>query len=90
MPYEVVLVTYKDKEEVVKIGKGPNKGKKVAHKNLVTNITKIGDWTGGDIVLSLPAPREVTQKKKKAESSAQVVLVQAPRGGQVVAVCPVD
>ncbi|KAH7303807.1 thioredoxin-like protein [Stachybotrys elegans] len=76
--HEVLVIMYKDKEEVVKISKGPNKGKKMPHKNLVTDIVKIGEWHGGDTVVALPA---------QMTPGGAVVVVQAPRGGAIVGAC---
>jgi len=52
--HEVLVVVYLIQEEVIKIKQEPNKGKKVKNKNPVQDILKIGDWTGGDVVLPLP------------------------------------
>ncbi|KAI5923604.1 thioredoxin-like protein [Camillea tinctor] len=77
--HDVLAVVYEDRSEMVKIPKGPNKGKKVMHKNVVKDIVKIGEWAGGNVVLA-PLPQ-------MAPGTAAVVLVQAPMGGPVVAVC---
>ncbi|KAI0907296.1 thioredoxin-like protein [Ustulina deusta] len=79
--HDVLVVVYQDKTEVVKIGKGPNKGKKIPHRNVVTDIVKIGEWTGGDMIYDLPvAPSQM------APGTAAVVIVQEPVSGPIVAV----
>ena len=65
-------------------GKGPNKGKKVPHKNVVKDIVKIGEWVGGDMIYELPmAPSQMTA------GTAAVVIVQEPLGGPIVAVAKI-
>ncbi|KAH8680955.1 thioredoxin-like protein [Xylariales sp. PMI_506] len=82
--YDILFVTYGDGTEVVKITKGPNKGKKVSHKNVVREISKIGEWKGGDAFYQLPAlPTEL------APGTAAAVIVQAPGSGPIIAVAKV-
>ncbi|KAH7109521.1 thioredoxin-like protein [Dactylonectria macrodidyma] len=83
-PHDILLVLYNSRDEVVKIGKGPNKGKKVNHRNLVTNIIKIGQWTGGNLMVPLPSPKS---SMKPGEDAA--ILVQQGPGGPIVAVAKV-
>ncbi|KAI0468484.1 thioredoxin-like protein [Xylaria cf. heliscus] len=79
--HDVLVVVYEDRSEVVKIGKGPNKGKKVPHKNVVKDIVKIGEWSGGDMIYDLPvAPAQM------APGTAAVAIVQEPISGPIVAV----
>lgn len=78
-PHDILVVVFDAKSEKIKIGKGPNKGKKVEHKNIVKEIIKIGEWTGGNIVVPLPVARSSMQPGLGA-----VVMVQAPLGGPVV------
>ena len=40
--------------KVVKIGKGTNKGKKLTHRNLVKELTKVSKWNGRSMTLPLP------------------------------------
>lgn len=46
--HDVVILSYdgNPKGETVKVGKGPNKGKKLAHHNLVKEVLKIDEWAG--------------------------------------------
>ena len=54
--HDVVLISYNSdsKGETVKVGKGPNKGKKMAHNNLVKEVFKIEEWAGGPRVIAIP------------------------------------
>ena len=74
--YDILLVVYKSGDDRVKIGKGPNKGKKLVHRNIVTNIVKIGEWNGGNVTVPLPA-----SKSSMNPSDEAVVLVQQGGGG---------
>ncbi|KAH8893679.1 DUF1223-domain-containing protein [Thozetella sp. PMI_491] len=79
--HDVLIIVYEDKSEVVKIGKGPNKGKKVTLKNVVKEIVKIGEWSGGDMLYELPmTPAQM------APGTAAVAIVQEPLGGPIVTV----
>jgi hypothetical protein len=76
--HDVVLIAYEPKSENVKVGKGPNKGKKLEHRNIVKSITKIGEWNGGHAEFPLPAPAY--------SGTENVVIVQAGgQGGAIVA-----
>ncbi|KAK7430699.1 hypothetical protein QQZ08_002743 [Neonectria magnoliae] len=83
-PHDILLVLYNHKEETVKIGKGPNKGKKVKHRNVATNIIKIGEWAGGNLVTPLPAPKSSMEPGQDA-----AILVQQGAGGPIIAVAKV-
>ncbi|KAI0110410.1 thioredoxin-like protein [Nemania sp. FL0031] len=78
--HDVLVIVYEDKTEVVKIGKGPNKGKKVPHKNVVRDIVKIGEWTGGNMIYDLPV-----SSAQMVPGTAAVAVVQEPLGGPIVA-----
>lgn len=88
-PYDVVVVVYESTpsgkpDPVVKVGKGANKGKKLASRNNVKDVVKIGEWMGGTIVLPLPMARSAMQPGLDA-----VVMVQAPGGGPIVGVAKI-
>jgi hypothetical protein len=78
--HDILVVLYRSGEEVVKVGKGPNKGIKLRHRNVVKQVTKIGEWTGGNQVLALPTARGSMKAGEEA-----VVLVQDGSGGAIVA-----
>ncbi|KAF2483673.1 hypothetical protein BDY17DRAFT_310634 [Neohortaea acidophila] len=79
--YDVLLVTYDPKAETVKIGGGPNKGKKVVHKNVVKDVLKIDEWEGGNTTVALP--------NFGADGFERVALLQQGEGGQIVAAAKV-
>lgn len=81
LPYDVSVVVYKKGDEVVKVGKGPNKGKKLNHRNIVTNVIKIGEWRGGDIEVQLPTARSAMRQ----DVEAVVIVQQGGAGGPIVA-----
>jgi hypothetical protein len=78
--HDILVVVYSSMDEVVKVGKGPNKGKKIRHVNVVKNVTKIGEWYGGNSSLMLPAPKSAMKHGEEA-----AVLVQGGSGGPIVA-----
>lgn len=78
--HDVLVVVYESGEQVVKVGKGGNKGKKIRHRNVVRQLVKIGEWSGGDVTLALP----VTKASMKQGDEA-AVLLQAGAGGPIVA-----
>lgn len=75
--HDIVLVKYDPQPQLVKIGKGPNKGKKVPHRNLVKEITKVGEWKGGNITVPLP--------EQGHHGLEMVAFVQGGPGGPIVA-----
>ncbi|KIW12789.1 hypothetical protein PV08_07976 [Exophiala spinifera] len=77
MVYDVLVVTYDPEVQTVKVGKGPNKGKKVPHRNVVKEIAKIGEWKGGIESIALPQFRR--------DGFERVALVQGGMGGPILA-----
>lgn len=78
--HNILLVVYRGGDEIVKAGRGPNKGKKLKHRNVVRQVIKIGEWQGGSLVMTLPTPRSSMQQGEEA-----AVLVQAGAGGPIIA-----
>ncbi|PVH81132.1 hypothetical protein DL98DRAFT_548763 [Cadophora sp. DSE1049] len=78
--FDIYLVNYDPKNQVVKVGKGPNKGKKIAHRNLVRDIVKIGEWMGGNLTIDLPDMRAM-----HGTGLDTVAIVQGANGGPIVA-----
>jgi len=76
-PYDIVVAVYDPAPQTVKVKKGPNKGVKMEHVNLVKEVVKIGDWTGGDLTVPLPSP--------VSGGHRAIIMLQAPGGGQIVA-----
>ncbi|KAJ9653273.1 hypothetical protein H2198_007517 [Neophaeococcomyces mojaviensis] len=74
--HDVVVVSYDPRPQIVKVGKGTNKGKKMPYRNLVTEMQKIGEWKGGEIHVQLP---EYGQ-----DGLERVVLVQGQNGAPII------
>lgn len=74
--HDIVVVSYDPKSQVVKVGKGTNKGKKMPYRNLVTDIQKIGEWRGGELKVDLP--------QYVQDGYERVALVQGQTGGPIV------
>jgi hypothetical protein len=83
--YDVLVIVYRNAEEVTKIPDGPNKKQKWKQKNIVQRIVKIGEWTGGDAVIPLQAATEQMQHGQGA-----VAVVQGKQGGAIIAACQVS
>ncbi|KAH7312974.1 thioredoxin-like protein [Rhexocercosporidium sp. MPI-PUGE-AT-0058] len=79
-PFDIYLVNYDPKTVVVKVGKGPNKGKKISHKNLVKDVIRIGEWSGGNLTIDLP-----DMKTMVGTGLETVAIVQGANGGPIVA-----
>lgn len=79
-PHDILLAVYDTQSEKVKVGKGPNKGKKIEHRNVVKEIIKIGEWVGGTTVVPLPS-----SPSSMAPGLRAVIMVQAGQGGPIVA-----
>lgn len=78
--YEICLVNYDPRVQLVKVGKGPNKGKKVAHRNVVKDVIKIGEWNGGNLTIGLPDMGSMV-----GTGLDTVAIVQGVMGGPIVA-----
>ncbi|CAK7203132.1 hypothetical protein SEUCBS139899_005861 [Sporothrix eucalyptigena] len=78
--YDILVATYRAGDQTVKIGKGPNKGKKLPHLNAVSSVAKIGQWQGGDLTVALPAPKSSFSRGIEA-----VVFLQEGAGGPIIA-----
>ena len=75
--HDVLLVKYEPTTTTIKIGKGPNKGKKVPHRNIVKDVSKIGEWHGGETIVPFPPADQ--------DGTERVVIVQGSQGGPIVA-----
>jgi hypothetical protein len=74
---EVLAVTYRPGVQVVEVGGGDNRGRRVPHVNVVTGVRRLGDWTGRPALFALPRGR--------GEGEAVAVLVQAKRDRSILA-----
>jgi hypothetical protein len=77
--FDVVVISYDKSAEKVKVGKGPNKGKKMLHMNVVKDVTKIEEWAGG--------PKVVMYPDMAGDGLEHVVMLQQGNGGMIVAAC---
>lgn len=50
----VLIVVYDPMQQEIKVGKGPNKGRKIMNRDLVEEVIKVGEWKGGEAVIPLP------------------------------------
>jgi hypothetical protein len=71
---DVWLVCYQPGRQDVDVMAGENKGKTVAHYNMVTRLERLGVWTGSEETFAAALP----------EGEAAAVLVQAPKGGPIL------
>ncbi len=77
MVYDILVVSYDPNLQIVKPGKGPNKGTKIPHRNIVKDLTKIGEWNGGISMVALPIV--------KNDAYERVAMVQGGMGGPIIA-----
>ena len=74
---EVWLVRYDPKARAVKVKSGDNRGKTVVERNVVRELTRLGGYAGVARTYAVPPAKETGLQT--------VVLVQAPRGGRILA-----
>lgn len=75
---EVWLIRYDPREQDVAVKSGDNRGQTIAHKNVVREVTRLGAWRGRPAAYRLPAASD--------DGLKSVVILQAGRGGRVLAV----
>ncbi|TPI75358.1 DUF1223 domain-containing protein [Mesorhizobium sp. B2-8-9] len=73
---DIWLVRYTRGVVEVPVARGENTGRTLPHANVVHALTKLGSWNGTATTLPLPAA---------AGGLSTAVLVQAPRGGPILA-----
>jgi hypothetical protein len=73
---DVWLVRYDPKEQDVEVTAGDNRGARIAHRNVVREIVRLGQWRGQAVTFADP-PGE--------DDLAALVIVQRPRGGAIIA-----
>ena len=71
----VWLVRYDPRLQNVTIKSGENSGRILPHKNIVRQLTKLGDWTGKATSYNVPTSPSAIYKS--------VILVQRPGGGTI-------
>jgi hypothetical protein len=77
---DVWLVRYDPRTVQVPVKAGENNGKTLPIRNVVRQLTRLGDWRGQPAAFALPAP---------VDGLKSVVLVQAQRGGPILAAAAV-
>ena len=75
---EVWLIRYDPREQDVTVKSGDNKGRTIAHRNVVHELTRLGAWRGR------PAAFRLTEASD--DGLETVILVQAGRGGRIIGV----
>lgn len=75
---EVWLIRYDPREQDVAVKSGDNRGQIIAHKNVVREVTRLGAWRGRPTAYRLPRASD--------DGLKSVVILQAGRGGRVLAV----
>jgi hypothetical protein len=75
---DVWLVRYDPRNVEVAVRAGDNRGETVVQTNVVRQIKRLGTWRGRPHAYRIPPPPE--------DGLRTVVVVQAPRGGRVLAV----
>lgn len=74
---EVWLVRYDPRDQEVRVGSGDNRGRTVVQKNVVRELRRLGAWRG----------RPTAYRVGRSDDGLQsAVIVQAARGGRVLAV----
>jgi hypothetical protein len=75
---DVWLIRYDPRQVEVAVKAGDNRGETVVQTNVVRQIKRLGAWRGRPHAYRIPPPPEAGLRT--------VVVVQAPRGGRVLAV----
>lgn len=75
-PADVWLVRYDPNTVQVPVKRGENTGKTLPHKNVVKELTRLGDWAGGQKSYAIPAG---------PAGLKTAVLIQAGTGGPILA-----
>ena len=75
---DVWLVRYDPREQAITPKRGDNRGQTLVQRNVVREVVRIGGWRGRPTAYRLPATT--------LEGLAMAVIVQAPKGGRILAV----
>ncbi|WP_051676540.1 DUF1223 domain-containing protein [Sphingomonas astaxanthinifaciens] len=75
-PATVWLVRYDPREQQVAIKAGENRGRTLPHRNIVTELTNLGSWTGKELRLPFPAGGDAALKT--------AILLQSGPGGPLI------
>ena len=77
---DVWLVRYDPNVVQVPVKRGENTGKTLPHKNVVKELTRLGDWSGGEKSFALPSTHPGPPDGLKT-----AILVQSGPGGPILA-----
>ena len=75
---EVWLIRFDPREQDVTVKSGDNKGKTIAHRNVVQELKRLGAWRGRPTAFRLPTALD--------DGLKTVIILQAGRGGRIVGV----
>jgi hypothetical protein len=75
---DVWLIRYDPRELEVTPRRGDNRGQTLIQRNVVREVVRIGGWRGRPTAYRMPAT--------EIEGLATAVIVQAPKGGKILAV----
>ena len=75
---EVWLIRFDPREQDVTVKSGDNKGKTIAHRNVVQELKRLGAWRGRPTAFRLPRALD--------DGLKTVIILQAGRGGRIVGV----
>lgn len=76
-PADVWLIRYDPRGRHVDVTRGENQGRTLGYRNVVRELVRLGGWQGRPSAFALPPAKE--------QGLETLVLVQQPRGGQVLA-----
>lgn len=74
----VWLIRYDPREAATEVRDGDNRGQKIAERNVVAQLVRLGAWRGRPVLLKLPAPPQ--------DGLKTLVLLQADNGGKILGV----
>lgn len=78
-PHDIIWLTYDPNEQTIEIEKGPNKSRKLVHRNIVREVRRFGEWKSGNLVVPLEVPRSADPRMDV------VYLIQDGADGPIVA-----
>jgi hypothetical protein len=80
-PATVWLVNYDPRTIDVPIRAGENNGRTLPHRNIVTGLTRLGEWSGAAIRYNLPAARNGMKRAVLVQSGSTGPMIAAGRIG---------
>lgn len=74
---DVWLIRYDPREQEVTPRRGDNRGQTIVQRNVVREVVRLGAWRGSPTAYRMPV--------SEIEGLSTVVIVQAPKGGKIIA-----